>query len=118
MPPPYPGTTRSLAMYVSERTEPPGRISGPRRASSPTSEYADTLTAARYPARLVSSSGFFTSGPLASEWTTMSIGFSPKSFTSCVARPAMEKSPRSAYRLLVRTSSGASSRRSYAASSG
>jgi len=32
---------------------------------------------------------------MASEWTRMSIGFSPKSFTSCPASPAMEKSPRS-----------------------
>ena len=47
MPPPYPGTARSLAMYVSEMTEPPGRISGASRASRPTSEYAETLTAAR-----------------------------------------------------------------------
>src|SRR2546428_7203567 len=68
MPPPYPGTTRSLAMYVSDSTAPPGRSSGPRRASSPTSEYADTLTAARDPARLLSRSGLFTTRPLAREW--------------------------------------------------
>ena len=37
-----------------------------------TSEYALALTAARYPFRDVSSSDFFTSGPFASECTTMS----------------------------------------------
>src|SRR5437868_9875035 len=42
IPPPYPGTTRSLAMYVSERKDPPGRISGASRATSDTSEYALT----------------------------------------------------------------------------
>ena len=45
--------------------------------------YALTPTAERYPARLVSSSGFFTSGPFASECTRMSKCFSPKSATIC-----------------------------------
>src|SRR5690242_3595108 len=79
IPPPYPGTTRSLAMYVKDRAEPPGRISGPSRATSDTREYALTPTAARYPPRLVSRRGFFTSGPFASEWTMTSSGRSPKS---------------------------------------
>src|SRR6266550_6515890 len=33
-------------MYVSDRNEPSGRVSGPSRATSETSEYALTLTAA------------------------------------------------------------------------
>src|SRR5205085_12100482 len=72
IPPPYLGTTLSLARYVSETAAAPGRKSGPKRATIEVSEYADTPTAARYPAREVSSSGFFTSGPLASECTRMS----------------------------------------------
>ena len=47
MPPPYPGITRSLAMYVSDAKAPPSRMSGPRRETMPTSEYALALTAAR-----------------------------------------------------------------------
>jgi len=47
IPPPYPGTTRSLAMYVRERNDPPGRMRGPSRATSETREYALTLTAVR-----------------------------------------------------------------------
>src|SRR5690242_1221304 len=38
MPPPYPGITRSLAMYVSDTTDAFGLSSGPRRAMSDTSE--------------------------------------------------------------------------------
>jgi hypothetical protein len=38
IPPPYPGMTRSLAMYVSDTTDPPGRIRGPNRASIEMSE--------------------------------------------------------------------------------
>jgi len=41
--------------------------------------------------RLVSSRGFFTSGPLASEWTTMSRPFSPKSDFILAARPSVGK---------------------------
>ena len=40
MPPPYPGIMRSLAMYVSEQNEPPGRMMGPKRCTIETSEYA------------------------------------------------------------------------------
>ena len=40
IPPPYPGITRSLAMYVSDTTDPASaRISGPSRWIIPTSEY-------------------------------------------------------------------------------
>src|SRR5712672_2346053 len=67
MPPPYPGITRSLARYVSDRKDPPFRISGARRDTKEIREYALTLTAVRYPERLVSSNDFLTSGPLASE---------------------------------------------------
>ena len=38
IPPPYPGITRSLAMYVSDTTDPPGRIRGPSRCTMDTSE--------------------------------------------------------------------------------
>src|SRR3954462_12204083 len=72
MPPPYPGTVRSPARYVSEIADEPGRIIGPSRWSMLASEDADPPTAARYPLREVSSSGFFTSGPFASECTTTS----------------------------------------------
>src|SRR2546423_15720631 len=54
IPPPYPGMTRSPAMYVSDRKEPPARSSGERRLTIATIEYALTLTAARYPLRDVS----------------------------------------------------------------
>ena|SRR5678815_3810067 len=67
IPPPYPGITRSLAMYVRERNDPPGRIIGARDRTIDTSEYALTPMALRYPLRLVSIRGFLTSGPLASE---------------------------------------------------
>src|SRR6476619_4964032 len=67
LPPPKPGMNPSPAMYVSDSTDALGLSSGPRRFTSDTSEYALTLTAARYPARDVSNSGFFTSGPFASE---------------------------------------------------
>jgi len=45
---------------------------GPNLDTIDTSEYAEADEAARYPLRLVSSSGFFTSGPLARECTRMS----------------------------------------------
>ena len=80
---------------MSEIADAPGRISGESRCSRLIKEYALTLTAARYPAREVSSSGFFTSGPLASEWTTMSSALSPKSLRSESAMPCTVKSPRS-----------------------
>src|SRR5260370_37707655 len=38
MPPPYPGTTRSLAMYYRLSHAPPGRTSGPRRCTIDTIE--------------------------------------------------------------------------------
>ncbi len=79
---------------------------GPSRLTSETSEYALTETAVKYPLRLVARSGFFTSGPLASEWTTRSRGLSPKSETRRARKPSIVKSPTSRYRLFVRTSSG------------
>src|SRR5262245_40611297 len=47
MPPPYPGITRSLAMYVSDTNDPPSRINGPSRCTIDTIEYALALTAPR-----------------------------------------------------------------------
>src|SRR6185312_8512484 len=47
MPPPYPGITRSLAMYVSDRNDPLGRSSGPNRWTNDTIEYALTPNAVR-----------------------------------------------------------------------
>src|SRR5579872_1044050 len=67
IPPPYPGMTRSLARYDKLRKALPGRMSGARRWTRDTIEYALTLTAARYPRRLVSIRSLETSGPLASE---------------------------------------------------
>ena len=42
MPPPYPGTARSAARYESARNDPPGRMSGPSRATIEVNEYALT----------------------------------------------------------------------------
>jgi hypothetical protein len=95
IPPPYPGMARSLAMYVSDTNAPCGRMRGASRCTRLTIEYALTPTAARYPARLVSSSEFFTSGPLASECTTISSGAAPKSAPMRWVRPSIEKSPTS-----------------------
>ncbi len=52
---------------------------GPKRLTIEMSEYALALIAAKYPSRLTSISAFLTSGPFASECTTMSSGLSPKS---------------------------------------
>ena len=81
-------------MYDSDRNDPFGRISGASRCTMLTREYELTLSAARYPARLVSISGFFTSGPFASEWITMSSEGEPKSAVSRWTSPSIEKSPR------------------------
>src|SRR5881394_3946968 len=54
IPPPYPGTARSLARYVSETALAAGRIRGASRCSIDTSEYALTPMAVRYPLRDVS----------------------------------------------------------------
>src|SRR6478735_12549342 len=54
IPPPYPGITRSLARYVIETNEPPGRRIGPNRLTIEMSEYALALIAAKYPSRLTS----------------------------------------------------------------
>src|SRR5438034_2332753 len=61
-----------------------------------TSEYALTLTAVRYPPRLVSSSGFFTSGPLAREWMRSEEHTSElQSHSDLVCRLLLEKKKRS-----------------------
>jgi len=60
-------------------------ISGPKRCSIDTYEYDDADTAARYPLRLVSSSGFATSGPLASECTSTSTLAPPRAFSRFAA---------------------------------
>ena len=99
--------TFSLAMYDSEMTEPPSFITGPNFCTHDTSEYAEADDAARYPRREVSIRGLVTSGPLASEWTRMSI--LPKSLPTLSATSEMVKPSRPAYRLLVFVSSGTSS---------
>ena len=60
-------------------------ISGPKRCSIETYEYDDADTAARYPFLDVSSSGFATSGPLASECTSTSILAPPMAFSRLAA---------------------------------
>jgi hypothetical protein len=47
MPPPYPGITRSLAMYVSDTNDPPSRISGASLLTIEIKEYALTPIAVR-----------------------------------------------------------------------
>ena len=78
---------RSTRSTAGTANDPPSRMSGPKRCTIETSEYALALTAPRYPPRDTSSNGFLTSGPLASECTTMSTGCSPKSATIRSANP-------------------------------
>src|SRR4051812_38000123 len=47
IPPPYPGITRSPAIYVRDRKEPPGRMSGERFRTSEMLLYALMLIAER-----------------------------------------------------------------------
>ena len=97
-----------LARHVREREESSSRPEHRRRANGSATRWNTRSRSPRRgsPRRLVSSSGSFTSGPLARLCTTMSRPWSPKSCVSRATVPAMVKSPRSLYRLFSRDLGG------------
>lgn len=101
-------STNSKTSRDEENKSSPLFISGPKRCSIDTYEYDDADTAAKYPLRDVSSSGFATSGPFASEWTSTSI--LPTAFSRLAAHSeTVNPFPAAAeYRLFSATSAGTS----------